>query len=293
MIAHEPSAFRTYRWLGLEFEVPAEWEIVRHATNAARGSLIVVDRRRQRLEVRWSDCAKAPDLERLVHDFKSKAEGGQGEVLAVENGFRGLRSTGDGGRLTTRAVRWDARSKRLLELTLLAADGDAPELVTRVLGSVRTSSAEQERYSAFDVDVELPLGLSIAHATVKPADVLFEFQASQAEGHKRKVPQASVRRFGMADSWFSGDLGALIRRENSSLRLGFSERRYGPHAAVFASGAGAGPMLPRMLGLVPERRVLAWLCGEKNSLYVVSTSSKKKQPLLPEQLVVRCCGEGA
>ncbi len=293
MTADEALAFRTYRWLGLEFDVPPSWEIVRHTTSALRGSLTLIDRRRQRLEVRWSDCQQAPDIERLVADFKSQVQGDKGKLLEPENGFRGLVSEALNGELTTRAVRWDAATKRLLELTVLASEGDPPELLSRLLGSVQSSRGHAERYSAFDVDVELPQGLSIAQATVKPADVLLEFEETHAEGKKRASQLASVHRFGMADTWFSGDLGALIRRENARSRLAFSERRHGPHQACFASGRAAGAVLPRMLGLVPERRVLAWMCRERNSLFLVTTSSKKKRPLLPEQLVVRCCGEVA
>ena len=80
---------QTYRWLGLSFEVPKEWEIVRHSTSTERGRLVLVDRRRQRLEVCWSECKKEPDLERLVEEFRGESAL-PGEVFTRSGSWRGL-----------------------------------------------------------------------------------------------------------------------------------------------------------------------------------------------------------
>ncbi|HEV8244345.1 MAG TPA: hypothetical protein VGP93_01120, partial [Polyangiaceae bacterium] len=206
------------------------------------------------------------------------------------NGFHGLESRDPRGELLTRAVRWEAQAARLIELSIVRSEADSPQLLPCLLDGVQSGAAgAPERYSAFDVDVELPLGLRIAAATVKPADVLFEFEPLEAKPGQKKKPRALVHRFGMADAWFSGDLYALIRREEPKSRLEFRELEIGPHAGLFASGA-EGPPLPRLFGVAPQKRLLAWACSERNSLFVVATSSKRKAPLLPEQLCVHCCG---
>src|SRR5450432_3448034 len=77
-------------WLSLGFRVPAEWDIVRHGILFERGSLVFVDRLRQRLSVSWTECQRPPDLERLVRDFEGQplAEGQTVTSCRDSSGFR-------------------------------------------------------------------------------------------------------------------------------------------------------------------------------------------------------------
>ena len=59
-------------WLGHRFCVPGDWDIAAHTTDPARGSLSVVDRRKQRLTLSWLRSEREPDLARLVSDWSAR-----------------------------------------------------------------------------------------------------------------------------------------------------------------------------------------------------------------------------
>lgn len=284
-------------WLGLELAVPEDWEIVRHGVSAKRGSLIFVDRRRQRLELGWLAVRQEPDLDRWASDLEQEERrtqpGARLRELRLAGGWRAIQRTTESGEVTTRAVRYHADTAQLLEAVLETRlnEPDDRELLEAVLSRISVSSAPERarRTQAFDLDVEVPEPLRLARADVKPADVCFEFAGYDSE---RPVgPFATVRRMGMAEAWYDDDAQGLIRRrDRQSTFESFEPSTHAGHAATFARGLEAGPLAKRLLGMLRERRVLLWKCPTRNALFEISTLSPRTAPLSPEAIAVRCCG---
>src|SRR5258706_1917755 len=110
-------------WFGCRALLPRDWEVVRHSTDPERGSLHVVDRRKQRLELSWTRADSEPDFERLLSDWTARERAlDAGVRLREPDERRGLRvlelETGE-NRLT-RAIGFDRASSRLIELLLIA-----------------------------------------------------------------------------------------------------------------------------------------------------------------------------
>ena len=287
--------FQTIEWLGLRFKVPADWEIVRHSLSPERGSLGLVDRRHERMELHWTQLEREPDLERMLHDQQSRELGAEPGAtlgpLRAPPGWRGFSVTSPTGQALARAVYFDAPSARLVQAVIVSGGTDARRLARRVLESVTVGRAEQAtRCHAFGLDVTTPPGYRLTHATVKPADVSFEFRA-QAPGKKEPGPEAaSIRRMGMAEAWYGDDPEKIVRREAPRVRLrARAERSYGNHRAFSVEGDEPGERLARLFGRGHGHRILIFCCPAENAVYRISTKSRDRRPVLPEEFRVACC----
>jgi len=289
---------RSIEWLGLHLEVPEDWEIVRHGLDPAGGRLVWVDRRRERLTLAWARCPARPDLERVVSDYRSRlaAELGAAAVRSPADvgGFRGVEAVGtEADRVVTRAVSWDAEGSRLLEVVMLGR-ASAPAdraLSRRLLAAIRvTGRAEQaRRFRAFDVDVEAPPGLRLVALSPRPGDVALTFRQVEATTRGGVGGEATLRRLGMADAWYAGDLEAVLHRQEPGARFERVERLdRGGAASLLATGSEAGPRWRRALRRLRVQRSLAWECPAENAVYLVSTRSPGRAPLLPSAFSVRC-----
>jgi hypothetical protein len=200
-----------------------------------------------------------------------------------------------GGEVTTRAVRYEPGTRRLLEAVVETrkAVPEDRDLVETLLSQVSVQDPpERARHvRAFGLELEAPEPMRLCGAEVKPADVRLDFAGYDAERDRELRTRASVRRMGMAESWYNGNAEALIKsRETGSRLTSFGSTSYAGHDATLARGSESGPLAKRALGLLYERRVLLWKCAERNALYAVSTSSPKSAPLEPEAFTLRCCG---
>ena len=103
-----------------------------------------------------------------------------------------------------RAVRYDARGGRLLELMLSASSAaEASDLQDALLDSFEVS-AERFELSAFGLDLTGPASLVLRKADVRPMAARVELSLGAA--------RVAVRRLGAVESWFSGDLSAWLRQ---------------------------------------------------------------------------------
>jgi len=297
-VTPEASLARAVEWLGIRLRVPEDWEIVRHGLDPARGRLVWVDRRRERLTLAWSRCPAEPDLGRVVSDYRSllAAELGAGSVRPpVDVGdFRAVEAVSPGtDRRVTRAVAWDAAASRLVEVVVLGragVSGDRPLWRHLLLDMKVTRDAEAaRRFRAFDVDVEVPPGLRLVALTPRPGDVVLTFRQGEAAARGAGRVEATLRRVGLADAWYGGDLEGWLRRQEPGARFDRVERleRAGA-ASLLATGSEAGPRWRRALRRLRVQRSLAWECPAENAVYLVSTRSPARAPLLPSALSVRC-----
>jgi hypothetical protein len=282
-------------WLALGFRVPEDWEIVRHGIGFERGSLVFVDRARQRLSVSWTACPRAPDLERLLSDFESQPHAAGETVLSQGDvsGFRVLECKRETGERVAHALRFDPISSRLIELELPGLDErEAGGLARELLAGFAFSERARSRHlRAFGVHAEVPEGFRLCGSQVKPADVSLEFEQIAVSG-ERTAARLRIRRSGMARAWFDGDAARAIRSRSPELRFhDFASRAVGSHAATVAQGAPRGAILKRALGRATRHQVTFWECPRQNAVFETELCTTRPGDSSDAALHVWCCPE--
>ncbi|MEX0746222.1 MAG: hypothetical protein WD118_11525 [Phycisphaeraceae bacterium] len=289
---------QTIEWLGVRFRVPGEWQIVRHSVVAEKGSLSLVDRRRQRLQLLWSDWAVKPDVGRLIGDYRSQASERDAdatfETLDLPEPWLGVGRHVDRGEMLVRAARFDAATHRLIEAALLLKR-DAPadrELLLDVLDSVEVVDRPEvaQRWEAFDLALFLPPGLRLRQAEVKPMDVALRFRGYDADADKYDRREVRVRRMGMADAWFK-DAERMLKKADWKLEYDLHYPQHNGHPAVLGVCQELGKGWQRWRGKLRRRRDLVWQCPTENAVYQVTTFSPVDQDVEPDALDVSCCRE--
>lgn len=283
------------RWMGLRFRVPCDWQMVRHSKNAARGNLVFVDRRRERLEVHWLDCRQEPDVERMLDNQRSLALSqdaqAKTEPLNGLGAWRALRTLTRGA-VISRAVRFDPKTQRLVELVLSSSeDEDVGEVFPWFCRHFELEARAQEalRWAAFDIHVRVPAGYRLAEVDAKPCDALLEFEREDVEGEAKAARKIRVRRMGLVDSWYTGDAPALIRSHAKKLKFAeFSPTVEANHPATMGLGIEAAPLVARLRGRQVHAMVRLWHCAVENALYEVTSSGYPRAPIWPPDLQVHC-----
>jgi hypothetical protein len=289
-----PELTQAVAWLALDFRVPEDWEIIRHGIGFERGSLVFVDRVRQRLSVSWTACAQAPDLDRVLSDFEQQPLSVGEKVLrqAQCQGFRLLDCEKENGEQVSHALCFDPLSSRLIELELPgSAAADDSALSHELLASFTFATRERgTRLRAFGLDAELPDGFRLCKSQVKPADVILEFERTG----ERSAERLRIRRSGMARTWFDGDAARSMRLRSPELAFDeFTSAEVGPHSAVVARGLPRRAFLQRALGRAPSRRVTFWACPAQNAVFETEVCAPRDRS---EGLVsprIRCCAADA
>jgi hypothetical protein len=292
-----PTLTQAVAWLALDFRVPEDWEIIRHSIGFERGSLVFVDRVRQRLSVSWTACAQAPDLDRVLSDFEQQPLTVAEKVLsrAQCEGFRLLDCEKENGERVSHALYFDPLSSRLIELELpgSAAANDSA-LTSELLASFAFAARDRStRVCAFGLDADLPDGFRLCASQVKPADVILEFERGAARG-ERSAERVRIRRSGMARTWFDGDAARSIRLRSPELAFGdFTSAAVGPHLAVMARGMPRRALLQRALGRAPSRRVTFWACPAQNAVFETEVCAPRGRSESPVSPHIRCCAAHA
>ena len=294
----DPAHDQTIEWLGLKFSVPSEWQIVQHGVAPEGGRLVLVDRRRERLDLFWRACSSEPDVDRTLDDQKSRdllAEPQASiEPLARRGGWRGFRRHAPGGDIVTRACRYDAKAARWLEAVIInpAGGADPADLDLGLLESVALCEPAESstHWRAFDIDVKTPTGFRLLRAQVRPADITFEFGAFHPRTGAPCPARAVIHRMGMADAWYGGSTEQVLLRDHPKVEFGkFVPDVAGPHAGVAAEGRSPWTPFGRLLGRNEYLRAVAWHCEPTNAVYCVTTTSRAKTPVMPRDFIVTCC----
>lgn len=297
---------QSIEWMGIRLRVPEDWQVVRHGLLPEAGSLTLLDRRRQRLELTWLTCKNRPDLGRLIRDYQTQAlvdlgpEGGPGESMEPRSFGRGWRgffqplcpSESRDARALCRAVRFDERTSRLIEVSVSIDRNSAHDgrLLAQLFQGVHVLATGKDcrRWQAFDLDVTTPPRCRLVKTKVNPADVQLGFCMADSAPGKRTAREASLRRLGMARAWYSGNLRALVEHHAAgSVFTHWTEQSHQGCPALLAEGTEAGPRYRRLLGKLRQRRVLVWHCPAENAIYQLTTTSPVGDPLLPQDFEVR------
>ncbi|MEX0887607.1 MAG: hypothetical protein WD009_14340, partial [Phycisphaeraceae bacterium] len=286
--------------MGLRLTVPAEWEIVRHGTRPEQGSLSLVDRRQQRLQVRWRDLDREPDLAQMIADHRARQLERDADAVFYPfepiAGWRGLRRRVEAGHIMTRALRYDPSTARLLEAVVLNPEADeagdevgneagneAGSGVTALLTRIEIVCRGQEatRWRAFDLEVESPPGWRLDQVQVNPADTSLRFKPRGKDGHKQRNaaglevvgPELVVRRMGMARNWYEGPEALMRKALGRDVDFEMAAAHHPPHSAVRATSREPGTPLQRWAGRLRSREDVVWQCERENAVYQVTRLS--------------------
>jgi len=279
---------QTIEWFGMRLWVPAEWEMASHSVRSERGRLVFVDRRRERLQLSWADVRSAPDLAQAMDDYRRRDAQRQPDCtfrnLRVGR-WTGFRSAGAGGALT-RAGLYDKPRRLWIEMAIAWPDQHQAELERTILQRFELDgpAAATSRWQALRLDVELPRVWTIEDVDARPADVSMRF----ACGRDRTI----VRRSGMLEAWFDGNLESVIRRSVGAVAATLRHVTVSSHPAVRSDSRERGRGLVELFGRPRSRASLAWVCPAARALYQVACRFSARRPVDPEAIIVRCCPEG-
>ena len=290
--------------MGLSFAAPRSWAASRHDVRAGAGRLVLVDRRRQRLQMTWSALAgggpaagEGPDPAALAADWRKRIEAAAGPddppplaplaaflppeaSEAPEAGgiaWAGWCGPGGGG-LGTRTDAVAAVGGRLIDLVLLdpveeGRRAGVPSAETlALLGSAAPAATPGGgggcRWTGLGVDALVPGGWSAASARHEPGASVLAFAG----------PDRLTARFwrrGMAASWFDGDAVALLEE---SIPAGVEATGGRPGSAV-AAGPEPCRLWPRLQGRARRRRDLLWHDPDANAVLGVTVRGPRRAEL--------------
>jgi hypothetical protein len=272
---------QTIYWLGMRLSVPDDWEVVRHGIHARKGRLVFVDRRRQRLVLSWVTTDRPPEVARLLEDYRNRDLEEDSDRrftdLPPTAGWRGIRRKGAEG--LTRATRYEALDQRWIEMTIPWPQQYDRDLERKLLEGFSMVRGEQaRRWRAFRVDVRTPPGWELTGTTVKPADVMLQFRHGRAD--------SMVRRRGLAEGWYDGDLGRYLHQEIQQVVSHREQRVYEGRSVEVCVTDEPMARVKRLLKR-PRRRVdLAWFESADQAVYHLTTISPAEAPVQPEAFQV-------
>jgi hypothetical protein len=298
-------------WLGLSLRLPAEWELVGHSLSPRKGRLMFADRRRQRMQVNWTACRIAPPIDKMLGDYRAKAEASD-HSASLEDVVLGADAGGDGdwdavvhtlddGRSVVRTARYSEPTKRLIELVVSdpTADGEAQAMAEAVTSAMHISPADGEagdpRWRAWGIDATPPSdgsGWFPAAVEVVPGRTSLEWHRDPGGKHRRDRENPDVvrvTRSGMARAWFKHDLDnhlrtTLTRGERKQIGESHAQRYRGRQAAVGETVEQA-VRLRRWLRLARVRQDLVWHEPSDNAVFQITTLTGRRRPVDPADVV--------
>ncbi|MEX0655240.1 MAG: hypothetical protein WD534_18790 [Phycisphaeraceae bacterium] len=289
---------QTLQWMGLRLLVPAEWQIVRHSVEIAKGSLALVDRRRQRLQVIWSDWPVKPDLKQLIGDYRAQQldrdADAKFESLALPEPWVGVARHVDHDEMLVRAARFDLPTHRLIETALLIGreGADQRALLTELLSELEVVCRAEDatQWQAFDIHLTTPAGFRLRQAKVKPMHASLRFTGHDEAKNRPDRREARIRRIAMAQTWYKG-AESMLREEDWRLAFDHRPTRVGQHVATRSTCQERGKRWQRYTGKLRQRCDLTWACERENAVYHVTTLSPRGQDVEPEDFTISCCRE--
>lgn len=286
-------------WAGFEFRVPRDWEINRHTLGFETGKLVLVDRRRQRVDLLWRTVTAQPDLRHHSRELQKrvKGESADGEMLELKTvpGWSGFWLRLDDTSSLTYAFKWHRESGRLVQATVVTRKDDPigqNSLLRAILSSFRDIGWKSKpiRWKAFGLDCESPPDWELIETDIKPMNVKLTFLRSDRENKKKENGDGEIilQRFGMAGSWFDGDTQAFVRGKEPKLDFEFSRQEYRGHDAISAVARHENKLFHKLRGGGRFHQELLWLCKPANSLFRMVAEYEEKRPVRLQDFSVNC-----
>ncbi|BAM03869.1 hypothetical protein PSMK_17100 [Phycisphaera mikurensis NBRC 102666] len=288
--------------MGLAFEAPVDFAAVRNDLNRRAGRLVMVDRRRQRLQLTWSalPAGPTPDAAALARDWRKRVEAAAGErgplepppeLRSLEAVLPADRPAADPGRAPVRWSGWigdapaggtrtdavAAVGGLLVDAVLLdpRARGRVPsEQTLRLLASAApaTLPGNATRWTAFGLDAAAPPGWAAASVRHTPAASVLAFTG----------PGGLTARFwrrGMASAWFGGDAAALLGESTPPGLVPVPAAAGAPAGAVAAAGPEPCRPWARLAGRARLRRDLLWHDAAQQAVLGVTVRGPRRAEL--------------
>lgn len=281
-------AMQTIDWLGLRLRVPGEWAMVRHSAKVDRGRLAFVDRRRERLLAYWSACPGEPDWDRMFSDHESlerQAHPGARFIRASDwFGWQVLQRRCEDEDLL-RAARYDRPRNRVIELVAPVHEGQR-EVIDGVLADTELAAGADDRaarrFAAFDLRVTPPEGWALRDVSARVGEVAATFDAGR--------DALTVRRLGMADVWFHGDVHKALTQRLLDPRARFSvDRGTGRRGTTCRSDSlEKGPRIKRFAGRLRRRTDWLWHVPAANAVMHVTLLQGRGEPVELDAFDIDC-----
>ncbi len=277
--------WRPLAWMGLRFEVPRHWEVLQHGSDPTRGRLILVDRRRQRMQLSWAKLDSRPDLEQAMADHRSRDMTEDADVELSEmlrpHGWIGYTRFSEQGALT-RLTRYEQELAYWVDLVISHPGRHDPALDEGLAGGFDAPGPDEPvHWRAFGLDVRTSPEWKLSGTTINAGDATLRF------AEKDGLSEVAVRRLGMIDAWFLGDVQQWLRHHiGVMVEAEFTTVRMGNESAVKATSREPGTRWRRMLGKLRVRRDAAWACDTSKSLVCVTTWSPDAEPVEPHEFEV-------
>ncbi|MHC5055665.1 MAG: hypothetical protein ACYTKD_13225 [Planctomycetota bacterium] len=263
---------RLWVWRNFGIGVPDDWEMLQYSKKTEAGNVAFADRYRFRLELSWRALQAAPDLERMIGDYRAKlmveAPGGDVSLTSV-SGWRGLQAApgGAGGGLKTRFVRYFRSESCIAELVFTWPEGREKKLERTVLESVRVVGERPgglRRWRAFGMDILASKGMRLQDVNVAPALAVMTFS-----GEKGGVREERFERRGMTSEWLRRPVGEwLATRSPEEFAVESRETREVPgHTVETVRGSTHVKGLGRLIGRRRRHQAAAWVCPGDGRLY--------------------------
>jgi len=282
-------------WMGMALTTPLDWEIIRHSTDVSSGKLAWVDRRQQRLLLSWLSMPRRPDLKQALADYKAMDREDHESVsftaLRDYPGWLGYWRDG-----LTRLVRYERDRNMWIELAIPWPDGRdeavEAELAERfeLLAPPPPESADKQtvsklratRWRAFGLDTIAPGGWMLDKATVQPANIVFSF--TDLADPRRAI---DIKRIGMIDVWFSGDLRQFIRDQvGYGPEITFSEQHWNEMPAIAGESMYTESGWKHLAGGKRFRTDLAWVDRRAHSVVCLTSTAPPNDPVNPFEFLV-------
>lgn len=287
--------WREHIWMGFRYEAPSNWEIVVHSLRRDEGQIEMVDRRRQRVSFSWKRPKRQPDVQGTLDQVRENER-----LVAPNRKLRTLDTIGIWRGYArddlTRLMSWDRERNLWLDMVLLWPEGRDADAEARVARSFEVGpeppaahmTARQVekltpmRWRAFGIDMTAPAGFAFDEAEVKALNVAFLLHDA-----RRQNRGAQVRRSAMADAWFDGNLETHIKTlAGARQTIRFTKTRYRGHDAVRGESKEPTKIGTKIVRGPRDRVDLAWADEQANAVYSITTFSRSRRPLGPEEFLV-------
>lgn len=278
-------------WRGVRVDHPRDWEIALAAGPHAPLRCAFADRHFHRLDIRWREVQRPPNLRLLLEKHRQNPKGELRDMAPVSNlptGWYGLLRKGEGGCVTYAAKVF--RDRRMLaEATLFWPGQRDPRLEAAILESVATEASGPVRlWQAMGLSLDLGEEFKLRSSSSSVGRVRWEFATAG-----RETTTLTVERLAMPDCWLKVGLEDWLADQLPPRQIVVEQSplSFNGHSARRLVSRGRPSVPQRIVRRRPRRLDVAWLCPTENRLYhlAVAQTSRREEVELPPSLVVRCC----
>lgn len=280
-------------WRGLWLDHPADWEVARASALHEPGRLVFSDRRYHRLDVKWQQLTRKPNVYKMLEKHRRRTER-QTKTRVVD--LTGLppewhgvvRDTPDGQ--IAHAARFFKPVRWIVETVLVWPDGRDAELEYEILDSITADDPEAKlrRWQVSGLSVELERAYDLYASTAQVGRLHWEFRKQPKRG-----PELTVERLAMPEHWLKDAVRDWLREEQTE------DYRTQREGIVNVNGHRAHEMLSwakvtpinSLRGYKRARYERAWLCDREQRVYRVAMTEERKDVEIepPQSLRVKCC----